>query len=195
MHYQLDIDVKHKQFYNTPWIFIRKTKITMKKSFLKIVGLCLIAMILTGCIKININQREPSIEEILDNLELQIDPVKYNREGSYLITVHYDKGGFEKMDLSRAYVAYDYNSILDKIDAITDGNVEETPDLPTDAKEELDEAVGEGRLVKVAVITVETMDDQTLKVQFTDKDEPIIGKEYYFVIPNMSLSGSFIPEE
>lgn len=98
------------------------------------------------------------------------------------------------MDLSQAYVAYYPFTVIDQIDAITssDGS-EEIPPLPSDAQDALDEVVGEDQLEKIAVITVETADDRTLKVSFADKDNPVKGKEYYFIIPNEGISGRVIP--
>ncbi len=85
-------------------------------------------------------------------------------------------------------------TLLDQIETITDGNTEEVPELPQDALDELNEAIGEGEMVKVAIITVKTVDDNTLEVSFTDTESPIPGKEYFFVIPHEELAGSFIPE-
>ena len=98
------------------------------------------------------------------------------------------------MDLSQAYVAYYPFTIQDQIDAITDGNTEDVPPLPADAQNAVDEVTGANELQKIAVITVETVDDNTLRVSFTDKDDPLQGKEYYFIIPNEGLSAAIRPE-
>ena len=151
---------------------------------------------LAGCsIKVNVNTKEPGVEELLANHDLKADPVKYNSDGSYLVTIHYDKGGFEKMDLSQAYIAYDYLSVLDQIETITDGDVDITSDLPEDFKNMVNEATGEGQLEKLSVVIIETVDDQTLNVKFTDSDNPFPGKAYYFIIPNEVLTAHILPEE
>ena len=99
------------------------------------------------------------------------------------------------MDLSRAYVAYERLTVLDQIETIVGEDAEDIPPLPFDAQSALDEAVGEGELLKIAVITVETVDDKTVKVSFTDNDNPYIGKEYFFIIPNAGISGAVTPQE
>ncbi len=148
---------------------------------------------LAGC-TIHINEPQKSPEELIENQQLVADPVEYDPEGTYNVTFHYDNGGFKDMDMSMAYVCFDPVSVLDQIETITDGNMEEVPELPQDALDELNEAIGEGELLKVAIITVKTVDDNTLEVSFTDTESPILGKEYFFVIPNEELAGSFIPE-
>ncbi len=148
---------------------------------------------LAGC-TIHINEPQKSPEELIENQQLAADPVEYNSEGTYNVTFHYDNGGIKDMDMSQAYVCFDPVSVLDQIETITDGNTEEVPELPQDALDELNEAIGEGEMVKVAIITVKTVDDNTLEVSFTDTESPILGKEYFFVIPNEELAGSFIPE-
>ncbi len=166
----------------------------MKKSLVVLACLGLAAMLLAGCrVHWNVNKKEPSAEEMLANRALAADPVAYNTEGSYRVTFRYEKGGFKKMDLSRAYVAYYPLTITDRIDAIVGEDTEDIPPLPADAQEAIDEVTGAGQLQKIAVITIETVDDNTLTVSFTDRDEPISGREYYFLIPNEGLSGSVIP--
>ena len=167
----------------------------MKRATVYFIAFILASMLLMGCsINVNKNKNNPSIEETLANDLLLPDPVKYDPEGAYHVTFRYEKGGFEKMDLSQAYVAYYPFTVLDQIDAITaDDGAEEIPPLPADAQDALDEAVGADQLEKIAVITVETADDKTLKVSFTDKDNPVQGKEYYFIIPNEGISGKVIP--
>ncbi len=164
----------------------------MKKT-ITIVTICMMLFMLAGC-TIHINEPQKSPEELIENQQLAADPVKYDPEGTYNVTFHYDNGGLKDMDMSQAYVCFDPVSVLDQIETITDGNTEEVPELPQDALDELNEAIGEGEMVKVAIITVKTVDDNTLEVSFTDTESPIIGKEYFFVIPNEELAGSFIPE-
>ena len=160
-----------------------------------LVALCLAAALLTGCgIHFLFSTNEPSAEELLANRELIADPVPYSDEGSYAITFRYEKGGFAKMDLSQAYVAYYPFTVQDQIDTIVGDDKEEIPPLPVDAQEAVNEVLGIGELKKIAVIKVLTVDDKTLTVSFKDTDNPIRGKEYFFIIPNAGLAGSVIPE-
>ena len=159
-----------------------------------VVAMCIMAIQFAGCIKVNVNKEDMSVDEILANKSLVADPAEYNNEGSYTFTFRYDKGGFEDMDLSQAYEAYFPFTVFDQIDAIVDGDTEETPPLPEDAQDAIDEVTGANQLEKIAVITIETVDDSTLKVSFTDNDNPLEGREYFFVIPNEGLSGSVIPD-
>ena len=161
------------------------------KKIITIVTICMMLFMLAGC-TIHINEPQKSPEELIENQQLAADPVEYNPEGTYNVTFHYDNGGFADMDLSQAYVCFDPVSVLDQIENITGES--EFPELPQDALDQLNEAIGEGGLVKVAIITVKTVDDNTLEVSFTDTESPIPGKEYFFVIPNEELAGSFIPE-
>ncbi len=167
----------------------------MKRSVAILFTLVLAAMLLTGCsIQINNNKNNPTIEETLANNKLIPDPVKYDPDGAYQVTFRYEEGGFEKMNLSQAYVAYYPFTVMDQIETITSGEGSvETPPLPADAQAAVDEVTGAGQLEKIAVITVETVDDRTLTVSFTDKDNPVKGKEYYFIIPNAGISGKVIP--
>ena len=168
----------------------------MKTRIIKLAALCLAVMLLAGCsVRANINKGEPSVEELLANQKLVAEPVAYNADGAYTVTFRYDEGGFKKMDLSRAYVAYERLTVLDQIETIVGEDAEDIPPLPFDAQSALDEAVGEGELLKIAVITVETVDDKTVKVSFTDNDNPYIGKEYFFIIPNAGVSGAVTPQE
>ena len=167
----------------------------MKRTVAVLFTFIFAAMLLTGCsIQINNNKNNPKIEETLANNKLIPDPVKYDPDGAYQVTFRFEEGGFEKMDLSQAYVAFYPLTIIDQIETITsDDGSDEIPLLPADAQTAVDEVTGAGQLEKIAVITIETVDDRTLKVSFTDKDNPVKGKEYYFIIPNEGVSGKVIP--
>ena len=130
---------------------------------------------------------------MIEDQVLVIDPVDYNIDGKYELTVHYANGGFEKMDLGQAYIAYYPFTLQDQLDMITEDNTEDVSELPADAQNAMDEVMGEYDLQKVVVITVKTVDDQTLTVSFTDEDNAFEGREYYFVIPNEGLAGSVTP--
>ena len=167
----------------------------MNRRSILLAALCLAVLLLAGCsIRVHVNETEPSVEELLENQALTADTVAYNPDGEYTVTFRYEAGGFEKMDLSRAYVAYDVLTVQDQIDTIAGEDLESIPPLPADAQEEIDAVLGEGQLEKIAVVTVKTVDDQTLTVSFTDRDNPFHGKVYYFIIPNEGLSGSVQPE-
>lgn len=165
----------------------------MKNKIIAVITICLMLFMLAGC-TIHINEPEKSPEELIENHQLVADPVKYDPEGTYSVTFHYEDGGLADMDMSKAYVCYDPFSVLDQIETITGEDSEVIPELPQDALDELNEAIGEGEMLKVAIITVKTVDDNTLEVSFTDSDSPVPGKEYFFVIPSEELAGSFIPE-
>ena len=177
----------------------------VKRLAILIALVCVMVMVATGCrVKVNTDP-QPDIEELLENTALEIDPVAYNLDGKYEITVHYAKGGFEDMDLSQAYVAYYPFTLQDQIDGITGegadddaaGNADddgEIPPLPVDAQNAMDDVMGENDIQKIVVIVVKTLDDQTLTVSFSDQDNALRGREYYFVIPNEGLAGSVIPE-
>ena len=168
----------------------------MNRKWIRIAAMCLAVMLLAGCsVRVNVNVKEPSVEEMLENPALTADPVQYNRDGKYTVTFRYADGGFETMDLSKAYVAFERFTIQDQINTITDGELESFPPLPIDAQNELDEVLGEDQLDKIAVVTIQTVDDQTLEVSFTDKDNPIPGRTYYFIIPNAGLAGAVLPTE
>ena len=167
----------------------------MKSKIIRLAALCFAVMMLAGCsIHVNVNKKEKSEEELLADRSLAADPVPYNADGAYTVTFRYEKGGFKKMDLSQAYVAYDPLTVLDQIETIVGDDAEETPPMPTDLQNALNEVTGEGQMKKIAVISIETVDDSTLRVSFTDRDNPIIGKEYFFIIPNAGLTGAFTPD-
>ena len=158
------------------------------------VFLLLTAVLLAGCgVRLNINKKPRDVEDMIAENALAADPADYNPDGSCTITFRYDKGGFRKMDLSRAYVADHPVTVQDRIDLITGDDIEEFPPLPADAQDALDEATGADQLRRIAVVMVVTVDDNTLKVTFTDTDAPAGGREYYFIIPNEGLAGSAIP--
>lgn len=167
----------------------------MDAKMIRLITMCLAVILLAGCsVKVNVTKKDPSAEELLANQELIADPVQYNSEGAYSIEFHYNQGGFEKMDLSKAYVAYYPFTAQNQIDTIVGEDTEDIPPLPTVGQDAINEAMGAEQLVKVAVITIETIDDKTVTVSFTDKDNPVSGKEYFFIIPNEGLSGSVLPE-
>ena len=167
----------------------------MNKKILSLAALGLAVCLLAGCrIRFNLNKTEPDPETLLAESELEAEPVAYDPEGAYTLTFRYAPGGFARMDLSRAYVAYYPITVLDQVDAIVGEDDGEIPPLPVDAQNAVNEAVGAGELQKIAVVTIETVDDNTLRVSFTDRDDPVQGKEYFFVIPNEELTGSVIPD-
>ncbi|MBQ9268716.1 MAG: hypothetical protein IJ206_04255 [Oscillospiraceae bacterium] len=167
----------------------------LKITLFRLAALCLAILTLSGCgLHFNVNDKLPSAEELLRNQNLTADPVEYNPEGTYSVIFRSDKGGFEKMDLSKAYVAYYPVTVEDQIDAVVGEDADDVPPLPADAQSKIDEVTGAGELSKIAVVTIETVDDRTLKVSFTDKDNPVSGKEYFFIIPNEGLAGSVLPE-
>lgn len=164
-----------------------------KKAAAALLILCLAAL-LAGCgFQINVNRGGQNVEELMVNQDLAADPFVYNEKGEYELIFHYDKGGFEKMDLSQAYVAYYVMTVQDQIDSIVDGEAEEFPPVPADVQFSYDESIGAMELKKVAVIRIRTLNDNTLSVSFRDRDDPIPGREYFFIIPNASLGGSAIP--
>ena len=165
----------------------------MKKTGIFLV--CLMAVLLAGCgVHVNVNKEQPDIQTILENKELIADPADYNPDGSYSVTFHYETGGFKNMDLSQAYVAYYPYTIMDQVESITGDDSEDIPALPADVQNAMDDATGANQLQKIAIVAIETIDDNTLVVSFTDKDSPVKDREYFFLIPNEELSGSFIPE-
>lgn len=156
--------------------------------------LCLTTILLAGCgIRINLNQESPDVEELPVNQDLAADPVLYNEDGKYEIVFHYDKGGFEKMDLSQAYVAYYGFTVQDQINTILGEDLEDLPPLPEDAQFAFDQATDAMELRRIARINIRTLNDNTLRVSFRDRDDPIPGREYFFVIPSTGLGGSVIP--
>ena len=119
----------------------------LKTTLFRLAALCLAILTLSGCgLHFNVNDHLPSAEELLKHQTLAADPVEYNPEGAYSVTFRSEKGGFEKMDLSKAYVAYYPITVEDQIDAIVGEDVEDVPPLPTDAQSKIDEFTGAGRL-------------------------------------------------
>ena len=116
-----------------------------------------------------------------------------NEDGKYEIVFHYDKGSLAKIDLSQAYVAYYAMTVQDQIDTIVGEDLEDFPPLPEDAQIAFDESIGTMELRKIARIKIQTLNDNTVSVSFTDTDDPLPGREYFFVIPNAGLGGSVIP--
>ena len=174
------------------WILKSSTSGT-KNLAIAVTFVCILTFAVTGCsVRIN-TEPTKSFEEMTEEQALEIDPVNYSSDGKYELTVHYAGGGFEKMNLGRAYIAYYPFTLQDQLDMITEDNTEEVPDLPADVQNTMNEVMGENDLQKVAVITVKTLDDQTLTVSFTDDDNAFPGREYYFVIPNEGLAGSVVP--
>ena len=166
-----------------------------KKAGTILTFLILAAILFTGCgVRVNVNKTIPNVEEMLANLTLIAEPVQYNSDGAYTVVFRYDKGGFKKMDLAQAYAAYYPITIQDQVETITGNNTQQTPPLPADVQKAANDATGANQLEKIGVITVLTVDDQTLQVSFTDGDNPVKGREYFFIIPNEGLAGSVIPE-
>ena len=164
-----------------------------KASFALLLALCLTALLLAGCgVRVNVNRGDLSVEELLVNQDLVSEPAAYREDGKYSFSFYYAKGGFLKMDLSQAYIAYYADTVLDEIEGITGEDWEEIPPLPADAQEIFDDTIGSGQLEKIGVIKIETLNDNTLEVSFTDKSDPMPGREYFFIIPNMGLAGSVI---
>lgn len=166
-----------------------------KKAAAALLALCLTALLLAGCgFRVNVNRDSVPLEELLVNQDLIGDLAEYDPEGKYTLNFYYEKGGFRKMDLSQAYVACYSVSFEEQIEGFTEGDMEELPPLPPDAQAAFDEAMGFGELEKIGVIKIKTLDDYHLSVSFTDKHNPLPGKEYYFIIPNMGLAGSVAPD-
>ena len=166
----------------------------MNKKWIRILALCLAAMLLAGCsVQIHVNEDLPSAEELLANRSLIADPVPYDADGQYTVIFRSAEGGFAQMDLSRAYVAYEPFTLQDQIDDIVGEDADELPPLPADGQAALDEALDADTLVKIAIVTIRTLDDSTLQVSFTDPDPAPQGREYFFIIPNAGRSGSVIP--
>ena len=156
-------------------------------------ALCLAAVLLAGCgVRVNVTKDVQNMEDMIVNQDLFAEPVAYREDGAYTLTFHYNRGGFEKMDLSQAFVAYYHRSVLDQIDMILDEEAEAFVPLPEDVQASVEEAVEAEQLQKIAVIKIKTLNDNTLEVSFKDRDEPLPGKEYFFVIPNMGLAGSAV---
>ena len=158
-----------------------------KKAAVVAVLLCIAAILLSGC-KVKVNVNEQTTEELLADRSLKADQVEHTPDGSYRVTISYDQGGFEKMDLSQAYIAYYPRTVMDQVEDITGGD-EDIPPLPENVQQQMNSAVGAGELQKTGVIIIETVDDNTLTVAFSDPDGTASGREYYFVIPNEGLTG------
>ncbi len=172
----------------------KEHKVLPKRKRALALVLCMAALLLSGCgIQVNVNTNTQDAWDLPVNQDLAADPVVYNEDGKYEIVFHYDKGGFEKMDLSQAYVAYYGLTVQDQIDTIVGEDLEDLPPLPEDAQFAFDESIDALELRRIARITVRTLNDNTLRVSFTDRDDPIPGREYFFVIPNAGLGGSVIP--
>lgn len=164
-----------------------------KMALVLTLAMCLTAMLLTGCgVRVNVSRDGQNVEDLPVNQDLAADPAVYNESGDYEFIFHYDRGGFERMDLSQAYVAYYAMTIQDQIDSIVDGESEDFPPLPEDVQIPFDESIGAMQLKKIAVIKIRTLNDNTLSVSFKDKDDPVPGREYFFIIPNAGLGGSVI---
>ena len=84
-------------------------------------------------------------------------------------------------------------TVQDQIDTIVGDDLEDFPPLPEDAQIAFDESIGTMELRKIARIKIRTLNDNTVSVSFTDTDDPLPGREYFFVIPNAGLGGSVIP--
>ena len=162
----------------------------MKRITALLISLCIVVALLVGC-GLNVSKESKSVEEMLVKQALSASPIPYDSEGDYMATFRYEEGGFEKMDLSQAYVAYDPENLLDSIKATEADSVsEETPELPEDAQEYINHTISEDQLEKIAVVTVETVDDNTVTVSFKDSDNPLAVAEYYFIIPNEGVAGT-----
>lgn len=166
-----------------------------KRAFVLALALCLAAVLLAGCgARVNVSKDVQNVEDMIVNQDLIAEPAAYREDGSYTFTFYYDRGGFQKMDLSQAFVAYYHRSVLDQINMILDEETEELIPLPEDVQASVEEAVEAEQLQKIAVIKIKTLNDNTLEVSFKDRDEPLPGKEYFFVIPNMGLAGSAVTD-
>ena len=172
----------------------KERRVLPKKKMALALMLCLAVLLLAGCgIRVNLSQDSPNVEELLVNQDLAADPAAYNEDGKYEIVFHYDTGSLAKIDLSQAYVAYYAMTVQDQIDTIVGEDLEDFPPLPEDAQIAFDESIGTMELRKIARIKIRTLNDNTVSVSFTDTDDPLPGREYFFVIPNAGLGGSVIP--
>lgn len=158
---------------------------------LLIAALCLT---LAACVRVNVNTQPLDEAQIMAESALTADPAAYSMDGKYEITFRYAPGGLTEADLSRAYVAYYPTGVTDIVDNITGGEDDGIPELPADAQEAVAEAEGADELAHIAVIVVETVDDTTLRVSFTDSEQPLQGRTYWFIIPNLGIGGSVTPE-
>lgn len=158
---------------------------------LLIAALCLT---LAACVRVNVNTQPLDEAQIMAESVLTADPAAYSMDGKYEITFRYAPGGLTEADLSRAYVGYYPTGVADMVDAVTEGEDDGIPELPADAQEAVAEAEGADELQHIAVIVVETVDDNTLTVSFTDDEQPLQGRTYWFIIPNLGIGGSVTPE-
>ena len=165
----------------------------MKKLLILLLTLAL-GLALTACVKVNVNTEPVDTDQIMAESAMTADPAAYSTEGKYDITFRYEPGGLAEADMSQAYVAYYPTTVTDVVDAITGGEDDGIPELPADAQEAVAEAEGADELAHIAVIVVETVDDNTLTVSFTDNEQPLQGRTYWFIIPNLGIGGSVTPE-
>ena len=165
----------------------------MKKLLIALL-IAALSLTLAACVKVNINTEPVDTDQIMAESALTADPAAYSTEGKYEITFRYEPGGMAEADMSRAYVAYYPTTVTDVVDAITGGEDDGIPELPADAQEAVAEAEGADELQHIAVIVVETVDDTTLRVSFTDDEQPLQGRTYWFIIPNLGIGGSVTPE-
>ena len=169
----------------------------MKKTAISILCLGMILTVLAGCsVNVNVNKEKPDVGAMIAENALKADPLEFNIDGVYSAVFRYGKGGFENMDLSEAYIAYYPTGLTDTINSITEGSSgdDEIPDLPEDVQDIIADMEGTDKLEKVAITTVETQDDTTLKVCFKDPDQLAKDHTYFFVIPNENLAGAVIAE-
>lgn len=164
------------------------------KKLLALLMTAALCLALAACVKVNINTEPVDEEIIMAESAMTADPVAYSGDGKYDMTFRYEPGGLEKADLSRAYVAYYPTGVTDIVDNITGGEDDGIPELPADAQAAIAEAEGTDELAHIAVIVIETLDDNTLTVSFTDDDQPLPGRTYWFIIPNLGIGGSVTPE-
>ena len=172
----------------------KEHKVLPKRKRALALVLCMAALLLSGCgLQVNVNTNTQEAWDLPVNQDLAADPAVYNEDGKYEIVFHYDKGSLAKMDLSQAYVAYYAMTVQDQIDTIVGEELEDFPPLPEDAQIAFDESMDTMELRKIAWIKIRTLNDNTLSVSFTDTDDPLPGRQYFFVIPNAGLAGSVIP--
>ena len=158
---------------------------------LLIAALCLT---LAACVRVNVNTQPLDEAQIMAESAMTADPAAYSTEGKYDITFRYEPGGLAEADMSQAYVAYYPTTVTDVVDAITGGEDDGIPELPADAQEAIAEAEGTDELQHIAVIKIATLDDNTLRVSFTDDETPRPGRTYWFIVPGPDIGGSVTPE-
>lgn len=163
----------------------------MRKTIILLFSTVITVFLLAGCAtKVNLVSEPKNIDELMEESALSSEPIEFNSAGEYVLTFHYDKGGFSDADMSKAYVAYYPSGIDDMVDVITGGETGDIPALPEDAASAYSASQGTDKLEKIAVIKVLTVDDKTLEVSFRDPDQPVNGRDYWFFIPNLNLAGS-----